>query len=172
MADAQLQNMKDYPAHSDRMRPRTTKTNAEMWNIKQTRADLTVAAGLAVQEIAALVDLGSNIPKATVSIRNYTQATKDVASVDYQATQMDVAIDLVNASGLKMSTENKNNVINYVFDGTLPPGGMMQNSGIIQAGNSILKANNKPIRPTDVQIRQMFSPRDLEIRNLVHQTTH
>ena len=172
VADAQLQNMKDYPAHSDRMRPRTTKTNAEMWNIKQTRADLTVAAGLAVQEIAALVDLGSNIPKATVSIRNYTQATKDVASVDYQATQMDVAIDLVNASGLKMSTENKNNVINYVFDGTLPPGGMMQNSGIIQAGNSILKANNKPIRPTDVQIRQMFSPRDLEIRNLVHQTTH
>lgn len=172
VGDAQLQNMKDYPAHSDRMRPLTTKRGAEMWNLKQRGADLTVAAGLAVQEIASLIDLGSNIPKAGISLRNYTQATKDVASVDYQATQMDLAIDLVNASGLKMSSENKNHVINYVFDGTLPPGGMMQNSGIVQAGTSILKANNKPIRPTAHEIRQMFTERQLQMHNLVNQTTH
>lgn len=172
-SNAQMSDALNYPSsNSDRQRPTTTKTGAEMWNLKQMSVDRAVAADKGVREIVALIKLGANIPAAFKSNEQYVQASRDIASIDQQAVQMDVAINLVNSSGLKMSTENKNNVINYVFDGTLPPGGMMQTSGIVTAGQSILKANNKPIRPTAEQIKQLFTPRQLEINNLVNQTTN
>ncbi|GAE66932.1 hypothetical protein H3Z85_18535 [Chryseobacterium indologenes] len=53
-----------------------------------------------------------------------------------------------------MTPQTRNDVINYVFDGTLPnPGaGMMPNSLIIQNGTQILRNNNLPIQPLDEQL--------------------
>ncbi|WP_051882312.1 RHS repeat-associated core domain-containing protein [Chryseobacterium soli] len=154
VGDAQLQNMKDYPGHSDRQRPTTTKTGAEMWNLKQVAADKTVAADLGVREIAALIKLGANIPDAIKSSENYVNATNDVKLINSQAKTMDRAIQFVDQSGIDMTSQTRNDVVNYVFDGTLPnPGaGLMPNSLIIQNGTQILRDNRLPIQPLDEQL--------------------
>jgi hypothetical protein len=67
---------------------------------------------------------------------------------------MALAIDLVNSSGINMTSQTRNDVVNYVFDGTVPnPGaGLMPNSLIIQNGTQILRNNKLPIQPLDEQI--------------------
>ena len=155
VGDAQLQNMKDYPVHSDRQRPTTTKTGAEMWNLKQLAVDKMAAADLGVREITALIQLGANIPDAIKSSGNYVQASKDVNAITDQAITMDQAINKVDSSGISMDQQTRNDTVNYIFDGTLPnPGaGLMPNSLIIQNGTQIMKANGIPIQPLDEQLR-------------------
>ncbi|SHF71057.1 DUF6443 domain-containing protein [Chryseobacterium vrystaatense] len=154
VGDAQLQNMKDYPVASDRQRPTTTKTGAEMWNLKQTAVDKTVATDLGVREIAALIQLGANIPDAVKSMGNYVQASKDVKVIEGQAMRMDDAINYVDSSGIEMNQQTRNDVVNYVYDGTLPDSnaGLMPNSLIIQNGTQIMKDNGIPIQPLDQQL--------------------
>lgn len=67
---------------------------------------------------------------------------------------MDDAINYVDSSGIKMNQQTRNDVINFVFDGTLPyPGaGLMPNSLIIQNGTQILRNNNLPVQPLNEQL--------------------
>ncbi|MCQ4142678.1 RHS repeat domain-containing protein [Chryseobacterium sp. EO14] len=154
-SNAQMSDALNYPSsNSDRQRPTTTKTGAEMWNLKQVAADRAVAADKGVREIVALIYLGANIPDAIKSTEAYTQASKDVQLVNSQAKTMDIAIDLVNESGIEMNQQTRNDVINFVFDGTVPnPGaGLMPNSLIIQNGTQILRNNNLPVQPLNEQL--------------------
>lgn len=68
---------------------------------------------------------------------------------------MNQAIQYVDGSGIEMTKQMRNDVINYVNDGTLPdPGaGLMPNSLIIQNGNQIMKANGIQIQPLDQQLQ-------------------
>lgn len=154
VGDAQLQNMKDYPGHSDRQRPTTTKTGAEMWNLKQLAADKMVATDLGVREITALIQLGANIPDAIKSTSDYVKAVNDITAVKSQAVTMDRAIKYVDGSGIEMNQQTRNDVVNYVFDGTLPnpDAGLMPNSLIIQNGAEIMRTNGIPIQPLDEQL--------------------
>ncbi|ALR29411.1 hypothetical protein ATE47_02165 [Chryseobacterium sp. IHB B 17019] len=111
------------------------------------------------------ISMAMDVPEAFKSMDNHVQAAKDIKSVDFNATQMDLAIDYVNSSKIKMNQQTKNDVINYVYDGHLPKKGLMQNSLIIQNGNAILKANHAPIRPTADQVKRLFDKRNKEIKN-------
>ncbi|WP_051882852.1 RHS repeat protein [Chryseobacterium formosense] len=107
-----------------------------------------------IKEVVKNVKMGLDIPEAIKSTNDYVNAVKDINSIEKQATTMDKAIDLVNSSGINMNTQTRNDVTNFVFDGTLPPGTDTQNGLIIQNGTSILNSNNIKIRPTQEQIKQ------------------
>lgn len=94
-------------------------------------------------------------PDAVKSTKAYVQAVNDVKAVDFQGSQMDIAIKYVDSSGIKMNQQTRNDVINFVFDGTLPnPGaGLMPNSLIIQNGTQIMKTNNIPFQPLNEQLK-------------------
>ena len=125
-----------------------------------------------VKELVKNAKMAMDIPEAIKSTDNYVQATKDIKSIDFQATQMDLAIDYVNSSGINMSTQTRNDVTNYVFDGTLPAGTDTQNGLIIQNGTSILNSNNLPIRPTPGQVQNMLENKQKEIQNQVNSIPH
>lgn len=92
-----------------------------------------------IKELYKLGDMAANIPDAIKSTSNYTQATKDVNSVLDQAGVMGDTINYVDSSGMKMGPQLRNDVVNYVFDGTLPAGTDTQNGLIIQNGTSVFK---------------------------------
>ncbi|WP_317166896.1 RHS repeat domain-containing protein, partial [Chryseobacterium indologenes] len=151
---ATMENVQETPESMDSQKFTTTKRGLEMTNKMIKNYDkLNTAAGGA-QELVGLMDLASNIPDAIKSTGAYVQASKDITAIDGQAKTMDRAIDLVNSSGIDMTTQTRNDVINYVFDGTVPnPGaGLMPNSLIIQNGTQILRNNKLPIQPLDEQI--------------------
>ena len=50
-----------------------------------------------------------------------------------------------------MNQQTRNDVVNFVVDGTLPPGTDTQNGLIIQNGTAILNSNGLPVRPTPEQ---------------------
>ncbi|MBB4808298.1 RHS repeat-associated protein [Chryseobacterium defluvii] len=95
-----------------------------------------------------------DIPKAFKSLEENTQASKDIQAINSQAMTMDRAIQYVDQSGIEMNQQTRNDVINYVFDGTLPnpDAGLMPNSLIIQNGTQILRDNKLPIQPLDQQL--------------------
>ncbi|SDI87442.1 RHS repeat-associated core domain-containing protein [Chryseobacterium taeanense] len=150
----QMQNTRDKISTKVRQSFKTTKTGAEMWNIKQYRADQASSASSGIKEIVKLVKLGMSIPDAIKSTNDYVQATKDINAITDQAVNMDKAISLVNSSGIEMNQQTKNDVINYIFDGTLPnpDAGLMPNSLIIQNGTEIMKTNGIPIQSLDEQL--------------------
>ncbi|WP_318173664.1 RHS repeat-associated core domain-containing protein [Chryseobacterium sp. PET-29] len=151
---ATMENVTEMPSNLEAQKFTTTKRGLEMTNKLIKNYDkLNTAAGGA-QELVGLLDLAANVPDAIKSTKAYVQAAKDVKAIDFQATQMDLAIDLVNSSGIDMTTQTRNDVINFVFDGTVPnPGaGLMPNSLIISKGTQILKNNNLPVQPLDEQI--------------------
>jgi RHS repeat-associated protein len=123
----------------------------------------TVADG--VKELMNNAFMAMDIPAAIKSVDDHVKAAKDIKSVDFNATQMDLAIDYVNSSKIKMNQQTRNDVINYVYDGHLPNKGSMQNSGIISIGNKILKVNNAPIRPTAGQVKRMLNDKQKQIQN-------
>lgn len=142
---------------------------SNIWNkIYDAGVDKAGKISSGVKELVKNGAMALDIPKAIKSTDDYVQASKDVKSIDFQATQMDYAIDLVNSSGIEMNTQTTNNVINYVFDGTLPPGEAMQNSAIIQNGTSILNSNNLPVRPTPQQVQQMLDNKQKDIQNQIN----
>ncbi|QRA42056.1 DUF6443 domain-containing protein [Chryseobacterium cucumeris] len=151
---ATMENVQETPESMDSQKFTTTKRGLEMTNKMIKNYDkLNTAAGGA-QELVGLMDLASNIPDAIKSTKAYTQAAKDVKLINSQAKTMDRVIDLVNESGIEMNQQTKNDVINFVFDGTLPnPGaGLMPNSLIIQNGTQILRNNNLPVQPLNQQL--------------------
>jgi len=125
-----------------------------------------------VKELYKLGEMAANIPDAIKSTSNYVQATKDVNSVLDQAGVMGDAINYVDSSGMKMGPQLRNDVVNYVFDGTLPAGSATQNGLIIQYGTSVLNSNNLPIRPTHGQVQNMLESKQKEIQNQVNQIPH
>ncbi len=150
----QMQNTRDKISTKVRQSFKTTKTGAEMWNIKQYRADQASAASSGIKEIVKLAKLGANIPDAIKSTSDYVQAVNDVTAVKSQALTMDQAIKYVDGSGIEMNQQTRNDVVNYVFDGTLPnpDAGLMPNSLIIQNGAEIMRTNGIPIQPLDEQL--------------------
>ncbi|AYZ35854.1 hypothetical protein EGY07_09855 [Chryseobacterium indologenes] len=151
---ATMENVTEMPSNLEAQKFTTTKRGLEMTNklIKNYDKLNTVAGG--AQELVGLLDLASNIPDAIKSNGNYINATNDVKAVDFQATQMGKAIKYVDGSGIDMTSQTRNDVVNYVFDGTLPnpTAGLMPNSLIIQNGTQIMKANNVPIQPLNKQL--------------------
>ncbi|MCD1117448.1 RHS repeat domain-containing protein [Chryseobacterium turcicum] len=107
-----------------------------------------------LKELIKNAKMALDIPEAIKSTNDYVQATKDVNSVLDQAGIMGDAINYVDSSGIKMGPQTRNDVVNFVFDGTLPPGTDTQNGLIIQNGTSILNSNSIPVRPTPEQINQ------------------
>ena len=93
-------------------------------------------------------------------------------SVLDQAGAMGDAINYVDSSGINMSTQTRNDVVNYVFDGTLPADTTIQTELIIQNGTSVLNSNNLPIRPTPGQVQNMLENKQKEIQNQVNQIPH
>lgn len=151
---ATMENVQETPESMDSQKFTTTKRGLEMTNkIIKNYDKLNTAAG-GTQELVGLIDLASNIPDAAKSIGNYVQASKDVKETEGQAKTMGLAIKYVDRSGIKMTQQTRNNVVNYVFDGTLPnPGaGLMPNSLIIQNGAQVMKTNGVPIQPIDQQL--------------------
>ncbi|WP_345988321.1 DUF6443 domain-containing protein [Chryseobacterium sp. Chry.R1] len=150
----QMQNTRDKISNKVRQSFKTTKTGSEMWNIKQYRADQAISASSGVKEIVKLVKLGASVPDAIKSTNDYVQATKDVKAIEGQAMRMNDAINYVDQSGINMSSQTRNDVINYIFDGTLPDpdAGLMPNSLIIQNGTEIMRSNGIPIQPLDEQL--------------------
>lgn len=150
----QMQNTRDKISTKVRQSFKTTKTGAEMWNIKQYRADQASAASSGIKELVKLGKLAASIPDAIKRTNDYVQATKDVNAITDQAINMDKAINLVNASVIEMNQQTRNDVINYIFDGTLPnpDAGLMPNSLIIQNGTDIMRTNGVPIQPLDEQL--------------------
>jgi len=108
-----------------------------------------------IKELYKLGDLTVNIPDAMKSLKEYPQAINDVNAVKSQAMTMDQAIKYVDGSGIEMTQQTRNDVVNYVNDGTLPnPGaGLMPNSLIIQNGDQIMKDNGIQIQPLDQQLQ-------------------
>ncbi|OCA69168.1 hypothetical protein BBI01_18370 [Chryseobacterium artocarpi] len=150
----QMQNTRDKISTKVRQSFKTTKTGAEMWNIKQYRADQASAANSGIKELVKLGKLAASIPDAIKSTNDYVQATKDVKAIESQAMRMDDAINYVDQSGINMNPQTRNDVINYIFDGTLPnpDAGLMPNSLIIQNGTEIMRTNGIPIQPLDEQL--------------------
>lgn len=123
-----------------------------IWNkIYDSGADKAGKISGGIKELVKNGKMALDIPEAIKSTENYVQATKDIKAIDFQATQMDLAIDLVNGSGINMNQQTKNNVVNFVFDGALPPGTDTQNGLIIQNGTSILNSNGIRVQPTPEQ---------------------
>ena len=147
----QMQNTRDKISTKVRQSFKTTKTGSEMWNLKQQAADNAISASSGVKELVKLGKLAVNIPDAFKSLNEYTQAVKDVQTVQAQAMTMDQAIKYVDGSGIDMNTQTRNNVVNFVFDGTLPPGTDTQNGLIIQNGLQILRNNNITVQPSPEQ---------------------
>ena len=147
--------MQDIPGSTSGQTFKTTRRGLEMTNntIKDFKKGSNLADGL--KELINLVNLAANIPDAMKSLTEYPQAVNDVKAVDFQATQMDQAIKAVDGSGINMTPQVRNDVVNYVNDGTLPnPGaGLMPNSLIIQNGTQIMKANGIQIQPLDQQLQ-------------------
>ncbi|WP_228440906.1 hypothetical protein [Chryseobacterium phosphatilyticum] len=151
---ATMENLQETPESMDRQKFTTTKRGLEMTNKMIKNYDkLNIAAGGA-QELVGLLDLAVNVPDAVKSTKVYVQAVNDVKTVDFQGSQMDKAIKYVDGSGIKMNQQTRNDVINYIFDGTLPNprAGLMPNSLIIQNGSQIMKTNNIPIQPVNQQL--------------------
>ena len=118
-----------------------------------------------IKELYKLGSIALNIPDAFRSLREYPQAAADAKLVDFQATQMDLAIDYVNESNV--SDNMKSAVINYVFDGTLPEGSNeIQELYIRSLAIPILEANAAPVRPTDAQMRQLSKKIENQMNNL------
>ncbi|MBS1549594.1 MAG: hypothetical protein JSS94_07000 [Bacteroidetes bacterium] len=154
-SSAQMQDTTDKISNKDRQSFKTTKTNSEMWNLKQVGLDRAVAKAEGVKEITSLINLAINIPNAINSTINYTLAVDDISSIKTQAMTMDQAIQFVDKSSIDMTQQVRNDVVNYIFDGTLPnpEGGLMPNSLIIQNGTQIMKANGIPIQSLDEQLK-------------------
>lgn len=150
----QMQNTTDKISNKVRQSFKTTKTGSEMWNIKQYRADFRMKASSGIKEIVKLAKLGASIPDAIKSTSDYVQAVNDVTTVKSQAVTMDQAIKYVDGSGIDMNQQTRNDVVNYIFDGTLPnpDAGLMPNSLIIQNGAEIMRTNGIPIQPLDEQL--------------------
>ncbi|MCU7615500.1 hypothetical protein N0B16_13765, partial [Chryseobacterium sp. GMJ5] len=151
---ATMENVQETPESMDSQKFTTTKRGLEMTNKMIKNYDKLNAAAGGAQELLALIDLGVNISDTFKSNKNYVNATNDVQLINSQAKTMDRAIEFVDSSGIKMTTQTRNDVINYVFDGTVPnPGaGLMPNSLIISNGTKILRNNKLPIRPLNEQI--------------------
>ena len=129
------------------------KKKSEMWNLKQVSFDRTMIKVDGINEILGLITLGTNIPNLINSTNKYVQATKDIDSILEQAKIMGNAMNYVDKSGIKMNQEMRNNVVNYIFDGTLPTSGLMQNSEIIHYGWQIMKNNNIAVQSLNEQTR-------------------
>lgn len=149
---ATMENVQEMPGNlGESQKFTTTKRGLEMTNKMIKNYDkLNVAAGGA-QELIALLNMGAHIPDAIKNTGDYVQAAKDVKAIDGQAMRMDDAINYVDSSGINMTTQTRNDVVNFVFDGTLPPGTDTQNGLIIQNGLQILRNNNLPINPSPEQ---------------------
>lgn len=144
-----------------------------IWNkIYDTGIDKAGKISSGVKELVKNAKMAMDIPEAIKSTENYVQATKDVNSVLDQAGVMGDAINYVDSSGIKMGSQLRNDVVNYVFDGTLPAGTATQNGLIIQNGTSVLNSNNLPIRPTPGQVQNMLENKQKEIQNKVNQIPH
>ncbi|MDN4014000.1 RHS repeat-associated core domain-containing protein [Chryseobacterium gambrini] len=151
-----MENVKEMPESADSQKFKTYRRNKErvITNPRIKFYD-KLSAGLGgAQELLGLLDLAANVPDAIKSTKAYVQASKDVKLINSQAKTMDRAIDLVNESGIEMNQQTRNDVINFVFDGTVPnPGaGLMPNSLIIQNGTQILRNNNLPVQPLNEQL--------------------
>ena len=98
-------------------------------------------------------DLAASIPDAIKSMDNYIQASKDALATETQAKTMDQAIKYVDSSS-DVDKQIRNDVINYIFDGTLPTpeAGMMSNSLIISKGIEIVNANKITVQSLDDQL--------------------
>jgi len=150
-AVVQMQNTRDKISNKGRQSFKTEKKGAEMWNLKQLAADNAISASSGIKESVKLIKLGINIPDAFKSLNDYTQASKDIRAIEGQATRMDDAINYVDSSGINMTTQTRNDVVNFVFDGTLPSGTDTQNGLIIQNGLQILRDNKLPVNPSPAQ---------------------
>uniref|UniRef100_UPI0025D864FA hypothetical protein n=2 Tax=uncultured Chryseobacterium sp. TaxID=259322 RepID=UPI0025D864FA len=150
---AQMEGVKDMPENSENQKFSTTKRGLEMTSklIKNYNKLNNVASG--AQELYKLGDLAASIPDAIKSMDNYIQASKDVLATETQAKTMDQAIKYVDSSS-DVDKQIRNDVINYIFDGTLPTpeAGMMPNSLIISKGIEIMNANKIPIQSLDDQL--------------------
>ncbi|HFK5546733.1 TPA: RHS repeat domain-containing protein, partial [Elizabethkingia anophelis] len=155
-SSAQLQDNIDMPSNSDRQRPTTTILGKEMWNLKQRSVDNAVTVLDGVKEVTGLIGLAINIPNVINSTNNYVKAVNDIATIKSQATTMDQAIQLVDGSEINMTQQVRNDVINYIFDGSLPNpnAGLMPNSLIIQHGVEIMKSNGIQIQSIDEQLNK------------------
>ncbi|MCT3759796.1 hypothetical protein HZQ19_13300 [Elizabethkingia anophelis] len=69
---------------------------------------------------------------------------------------MDQAIQLVDGSEINMTQQVRNDVVNYIFDGSLPnpSAGLMPNSLITQHGVEIMKSNGIQIQSIDEQLNK------------------
>lgn len=150
---AQMQDTPDKISGKDRQSFKTMKKKSEMWNLKQVSFDRTMIKVDGINEILGLITLGTNIPNLINSTNKYVQATKDIDSILEQAKIMGNAMNYVDKSGIKMNQEMRNNVVNYIFDGTLPTSGLMQNSEIIHYGWQIMKNNNIAVQSLNEQTR-------------------
>jgi len=148
---AQMQDSPDAISNKDRQSFTTTKRGSEMWNLKQRSIDRSITGHDGVVELFKQINLLINIPDAIKSTSDYVQASKDVNAINRQAIQMDQAIQYVDSSGIEMNQQMRNDVVNFVIDGTLPPGTDTQNGLIIQNGTSILRSNGLPVRETEEQ---------------------
>ncbi|MCT6760706.1 RHS repeat-associated core domain-containing protein [Riemerella anatipestifer] len=153
-SSAQMQDTTDKISNKERQSFKTTKTGAEMWNLKQVGVDRAIVKTEGVKEIATLINLGLNIPNAIKSTINYTQAVNDINAIKTQALDMDKAIKYVDESGI-VPSYIRNDTVNYIFDGTLPnpEGGIMPNSLIIQYGRQIMNANGIQVQSLNEQLR-------------------
>lgn len=153
-SSAQMQDTTDKISNKERQSFKTTKTGAEMWNLKQVGVDRAIVKTEGVKEIATLINLGLNIPNAIKSTINYTQAVNDINAIKTQSLDMDKAIKYVDESGI-VPSHIRNDTVNYIFDGTLPnpEGGIMPNSLIIQYGRQIMNANGIQVQSLNEQLR-------------------
>ena len=153
---AQMQDSTDKISNKDRQSFTTTKKGTEMWNLKQLSIDNAVAKTDAIKEIASLIDLAVNIPNVINSTNNYVKAVNDITAITSQAKTMDKAIQLVDESKTNMTQQVRNDVVNFIFDGTLPnpSAGLMPNSLIIQIGTTIMKTNGIPVQSLDEQLNK------------------
>ncbi|MBL3550536.1 hypothetical protein [Chryseobacterium sp. KMC2] len=150
-----MENVQETPGSMDSQNFTTIKRGLEMTNKMIKNYDkLNTAAG-GVQELVGLMDSVSSIPDAIKSNGNYVNATNDVKAVDFQAIQMGKAIKYVDGSNIDMTSQTRNDVVNYVFDGTLPnpAAGLIPNSLIISNGTQIMKTNNIPVQPLNEQLK-------------------
>ncbi|MCJ7936144.1 MAG: DUF6443 domain-containing protein [Chryseobacterium sp.] len=116
-----------------------------IWNkIYDTGIDKAGKINSGVKELVKTIDTAINIPKAISSTNDFVQASKDIKSIENQAMRMDDAMGYVNSSGIKMDTQMKAGVTNYIFDGTLSKD--TNNNQIIFIGNTIMKANGIPVQ--------------------------
>lgn len=151
---AEMQDTKNLPTNSDVQKFKTTIRGLNMTNNGIKNLDKASNAADGIKEVKNLVDLITNLPNLFDSNKNHVQAANDVQSIQNQAMTMDQAIQTVDQSGVTMDQQTRNDVVNYVFDGTLPnpDGGLMPNSNVITIGTQIMKDNKITIQPLKEQL--------------------